>query len=114
MNKVIVLILVSIVVVTIPPVYGLAGSLEQLQNETRDDTKYKKELQDYLTAHNSSYTPRKSVNTTVDYFSVYELEEIVKTHMYHCKNATPQELAETYKGYEFIYEIAKVQIFTNC
>lgn len=74
-------------------VYGLAGSLEQLENEVKNETGYRSELIDYINKSFSNDTlyasftslpmsdidePRQKDMQTLPLFPIEQLEEIAK------------------------------------
>jgi hypothetical protein len=80
--------------------YGLAGSLEELQNEVNNGTRYRTELETYLLEHNMSKseetgtglptTPAYEIWVPLQYELIIAqetalLESIVKEHMELCK-----------------------------
>ncbi len=93
-TEVAVIIAVSVVfLISTQLVYGLAGSLEQLENEVKNETGYRSELIDYIKKSFSNDTfyasftslpmrnidePRQKDLQILPFFPIEQLEEIAK------------------------------------
>jgi len=73
------------------PANGLAGSLQNLQNQVSNETAYKKQLEAYMTSHNMSFGVTAGKQLTIDSFGVSEMEDIVKSHMEYCMSTNTTE-----------------------
>jgi hypothetical protein len=97
------------------PVDGLAGSLENLQNEVGNESGYKKELEDYMTSHNASFGVKDGKTLNFGDFDASEMEEAVKSHMEYCKTSNATERANSLiSGYEWALVLNDKMILANC
>jgi hypothetical protein len=74
--------------------YGLAGSLESLQNQVNNETGYQTELKGYMSSHNMTFGITGGKQLTIDDFDVSEMEHIVKSHMEYCQTTNASERAK--------------------
>lgn len=72
--------------------YGIAGSLEKLQEETNNETKYQNELIGYMKSHNITGQNDVDIGLIGKIVSIPELEEMVKTHMEWCQGKPAGEI----------------------
>lgn len=107
---------ISVLLLSLKPIYGLAGSLENLKKEVSNETGYKTELGNYASSHNMSFGTSQGRNITVNDFDVSELEEIVKTHMSYCQkeNATQRADARLAYGVDVAISLGSHIILGNC
>lgn len=84
-----IIVSVSVVfLVLMKSVYGLAGSLEELQKQIKNDTAYRNELVNYLLSHNMTVMNTQiKVNKlmNINTLETYELEAVVKGLMSDCQ-----------------------------
>lgn len=68
-------------------VFGLAGSLAELQGEVNTTTSYRGELENYIISHDIDlqWLSLSSLN-------MFELEKLVKAHMTECLSTTTPSL----------------------
>lgn len=67
-------------------VYGMAGSLENLQNELNRDEAYKAELVNYIISHNMTVYSDYGYPINPNSMYMIKLEQIVKNHMQECQS----------------------------
>jgi hypothetical protein len=93
-NKLVeVTIIASVLVIfqiTMQLVYGLASSLEKLENESKAELSYRTELDNYIISHN--ITCCLNFNEMED----DELEAVVKQHMKDCESGHQDYMVRTY------------------
>lgn len=68
------------ILITLKYAYGLAGSLANLQSESKSELDYRTQLDDYIISHN--ITCCLKFNEMDD----YQLESIVEQHMKDCQS----------------------------
>jgi hypothetical protein len=73
--------LVCIVLFSFKIPYGLAGSLDNLQNELNNETRNRAELEEYITSHNMSLS-----SLGPKYLDLTTLEAVVEGHIRDCQS----------------------------
>ncbi len=87
----------------------LAGSVDNLQNETGD----RAELTGYLGSHNITLNPSFNLNN----MTMYELETIVQGHIDDCKSGSHDSMIESLrndKSLDFNTRKDMIGLYGNC
>ena len=87
--------LISIVLFSFKIPYGLAGSIDNLQNELNNETRNRAELEGYITSHNMSIS-----SLGPKYLNLTTLEAVVEGHMRDCQSDIHNKTVEEVSGWD--------------